>query len=304
MCEVSNFADGKRAEDMDLDIFREIVGTNKHILEFSITGLAEPTLLNDLGHYLKSLNDSMAWVHMVTNATLLHNEHILESLVENCPDEIQVSIDSADPVKYENIRRGSKFNRVKDNAEKLNSALRQEGRHNITKLCSVYQEEGVEPLIRLLELAAETGFSCLAVTIDMHDWGSKLWSKNLENRNDKVLGSAQYLVDYAKSLQVRLQLITTTRKYSTSSDPEMASLSESGRCPWPFVRGFISSDMKLVPCCHISSPDIFSLGDFGEDGSYSLESINQLPSMLEFRKMHIEGRLPEVCRACYRSNGQ
>ena len=302
MCEVSNFIDGKRAADMDLDTFREIVGANEHILEYSITGLAEPTLLKDLGQYLRCLNETKAWVHMVTNATLLHNENILTSLVENCPDEIQVSIDSADPSKYETIRRGSKFARVRENAKLLNSALVKVGKYKITKLCSVYQEIGVEPLYRLLDLAAETGFSCLAVTIDMHDWGSRLWSKNLEHTNDRILESRQGLIDYASSLNLNLQLVTTTGNYSVRSDPKMSTLSESGRCPWAFIRAFISSDKKLVPCCHISSPDIFSLGDFGELGSYSLESLNKLPSMIKFRKMHIDGDLPEVCKACYACN--
>ena len=58
MCEVSNFPNGSRAPDMPLDIFAQIIYNNPHVLEYSISGLSEVTLLPELNSYLKLLNDS------------------------------------------------------------------------------------------------------------------------------------------------------------------------------------------------------------------------------------------------------
>ena len=84
MCEVSNFKNGSRAADMELQDFKRFVSSNDHVLEYSLSGLSEISVMKNFGEYLKAVKQSNAWVHMVTNASLLHLEGKIEQIIENC----------------------------------------------------------------------------------------------------------------------------------------------------------------------------------------------------------------------------
>ena len=75
-------------------------------------------------------------------------------------------------------------------------------------------------------------------------------------------------------------------KYSTDSRKTL--------CPWPFERAYVSSDMRIVPCCMIATPDVEDLGgavDFSEEWNGA--------KYQQFRQRHIDGDLPAVCASCY-----
>ncbi len=96
------------------------------------------------------------------------------------------------------------------------------------------------------------------------------------------------LLAESRALDIDLSFWDITTKYTTDSP-----------CPWPFERAFISSDKKVVPCCMIGNPDIYSfgtLGDFNEiwnSGQYE-----------EFRRAHLSGNIPQVCKYCYEGEGE
>lgn len=296
MCEVSTFPNGSRAADMPLEKFEQIVLANPHVLEYSMSGLSEITLMFNLRSYLEVLNCSGAWVHVVTNGTLLHRKDVYEAFVDFCPDEIQISIDSASEKRYEEIRRGSKFGRVCDNSLKFNQLLSDNGLSNRVKMCSVYQEEGCEGLFSLVRLANKLGFPVLAVTMDVHDWGHA--DTNIASKAINVLPEniVEELLELSKSLGVRLEFVRTTRKYVSPKRTK-----DSGKlCPWPFTRSFISSDSHLVPCCHISSPAQASFGELDAmSPDLTLDFFDTEQSIIDFRQRHIEGNIPEICKLCY-----
>lgn len=296
MCEVSTFPNGSRAADMSLERFKQIVTVNPHVLEYSMSGLSEITLMSNLRSYLEALYRSGAWIHVVTNGTLLHRKDVQQAFIDFCPDEIQISIDSASEKRYEQIRRGSKFGRVCDNSVKFNQLLSDNSLSNRVKMCSVYQEESYKGLFSLVRLANKLGFQVLAVTMDVHDWGhadANIASKAVNTLPDNIV---EELLNLSNSLGVRLEFVRTTRKYRSPKQTK-----DSGRlCPWPFTRSFISSDSYLVPCCHISSPAQASFGVLDTiSPGLSLDFFDTEQSILDFRQRHIEGNIPEICKLCY-----
>jgi MoaA/NifB/PqqE/SkfB family radical SAM enzyme len=299
MCEVSSFPNGSRAPDMPLERFEQIVSANPHVLEYSMSGLSEITMLPNLGAYLRVLKRSGAWVHVVTNGTLLHRKEVQEAFTNFCPDEIQISIDSANENRYEQIRRGSKFRHVCDNALVFNQLLTENCLSKRVKMCSVYQEEGYEGLFSLVKLASALHFEVLAITLDVHDWGhvdASIASKEVQSLPGEVV---QELLSMSETLGVRLEFVRTTRKYR-HNQTAAASKGIGQLCPWPFIRSFISSDSYLVPCCHISSPAQASFGVLDNlSKSYSLDFFDSAKSIVDFRKRHIEGDIPPVCKLCY-----
>jgi MoaA/NifB/PqqE/SkfB family radical SAM enzyme len=299
MCEVSSFPGGSRAADMTLERFEQIVLANPHVLEYSMSGLSEITLMSNLGSYLEVLKRSDAWVHVVTNGTLLHRKEVQEAFVDFCPDEIQISIDSANEQRYEEIRRGSKFGRVCENSLNFNELLKDRGLTGRVKMCSVYQEEGYDGLFSLVELANKLGFVVLAITLDLHDWGhidSSIADKKVHELPEDIMTS---LLKLSETLSVRLEFVHTTRKYGYN-DHSKSNKGIGKLCPWPFTRSFISSDSYLVPCCHISSPAQATFGELDQlSPNMSLNFFDAEESIMNFRLRHIEGDIPDICKICY-----
>ena len=67
-------------------------------------------------------------------------------------------------------------------------------------------------------------------------------------------------------------------------------------CPWPFERGYVSSDMRFVPCCLIANPEVSDLGD-----ARQLTQVWNGEKMAAFRRDHLRGELPDICRSCYKN---
>ena len=65
-------------------------------------------------------------------------------------------------------------------------------------------------------------------------------------------------------------------------------------CPWPFRRTYVSSDLRVVPCCMIGNPEISNLGD-GTKLAETWKSENYK----EFRNDHFQGNIPKYCENCY-----
>jgi hypothetical protein len=59
----------------------------------------------------------------------------------------------------------------------------------------------------------------------------------------------------------------------------------------------ITSDNMVVPCCKISNPDFYNLGKL--DGYNSVSEVWTSNVYQLFRKAHLDGNVPEICRQCY-----
>jgi pyrroloquinoline quinone biosynthesis protein E len=91
------------------------------------------------------------------------------------------------------------------------------------------------------------------------------------------------------ALGVKVRFWNVTNKYSTDSVEQL--------CPWPFERAYISSDLRVVPCCIIANPDVCEVGTV--DGDFT--SIWKGEAMTRFRDAHLKGEVPAPCRFCYRT---
>jgi MoaA/NifB/PqqE/SkfB family radical SAM enzyme len=71
-------------------------------------------------------------------------------------------------------------------------------------------------------------------------------------------------------------------------------------CPWPFERAFVSSDLRVVPCCYIGNPDIIQIGST-LTGQETITDVWRSEAYKEFRRAHLTGNIPTVCKGCYAS---
>lgn len=295
MCSVSNWHKGRRAADLSLAAFERLIDEQVGLIEIKLQGLGEPTLQRDpFFDMIRYARARHIWVRTVTNASLLHLRDNHRKLVDADPNEIQVSIDGATREVFEGIRRGSVFERVIDNCRRLNACCRERGVVR-TKMWTVVQRANFHQLADLVQLAAALGFKHHVLSLELVDWGLAEWraANDTVSVEDELDPDALLaLVGLGMELGVQVRFWNTTDKYSGRS-PETL-------CPWPFERAFVSSDLRVVPCCTIANPDVCQIGpalDPADPQAFTRHWHG--PDFAAFRRAHLEGRIPDVCRACY-----
>mgnify|MGYP000844832577 CR=1 FL=1 len=293
MCVVSEWHKGQRGADLSLADFKKIIDEEYGLLEVKVQGLGEPLLQgNDYFEMIKYARERHIWVRSTTNASLLHLKDNYKKVIDSGVNELQISIDGADAETYSNIRVGGDFQRVKSNCALINAYCKHLGVER-TKMWVVVQRSNYHQLSDLVRLAAELGFTSLAFSLNLVDFGVEAWRE----KNDSVTvegtlsrSDALDLLELGKQLGVSVAFWSVTSKYN--------SRTPNAVCPWPFERAYISSDMRVVPCCIIGNPEVSDLGDAQEfDKVWTNEAMEQ------FRRDHLEGRIPTECRSCYESDG-
>lgn len=286
MCKVSEWPKGRRAADMSLENFQKIIDQQTGLLEIKVQGLGEPTLQgDDFFAMIAYARARHIWVRTTTNASLLHLKDNYRKLILSGANEIQISIDGADATSYEAIRQGGNFAKVTENCALLNRFATEEGRF-VTKMWTVVQKGNRHQLPQLVRLGAELGFKSMALSLDLVDFGIEKW----RNINDLVMVNKEFtrnealeLLELGNSLGIKVAFWAVTSKYNSKN-----------LCPWPFERAYISSDLRVVPCCIISDPDICEVGL-----AHDFTATWQGKKLVEFRQAHLDGNIPPVCRSCY-----
>lgn len=290
MCQVSEWPKGRRARDMTLDEFKQVIDEQYGLVEIKLQGMGEPMMGKD-GFFdmIRYARDRHIWVRTVTNSSLLHINENYRRIIDSDVNELQVSIDGADKATFEKIRPGSRFEMVTRNCKLLNDYCDSKNLLR-TKMWTVVQRDNRHQLFELVELAGQLGFKTMVFSLNLSDWGAVNWKA----RNDQInvedtlsVDTAHELVEKGRRLGVKVTFWNITSKYRTDSPEKL--------CPWPFERAYLSSDMRVVPCCMIANPDSLDLGD--ATGGFS--SVWFSDTYREFREAHLAGRIPAVCKGCY-----
>lgn len=296
MCAISDFEDGKRCEDMSLELFQKRLDDLSGLVRISLTGLSELFLLHDtLEPMLRLCLDRKIWTNIATNGSLLHQRNWIERLVDINLDELAVSVDGVSKNTFESIRIKSNFERVRDNAKNLNESFDRAGvSPHRTKMHTVLQDKNLHELFDFVPFASDLGFRTISLGTEAFDWGSSSWrDKNSKDARIISYEDMWKLVDQGKQYGVTVGFVEITQRYT--AEPRISSL-----CSWPYSKIFISSDDRVVPCCHISNPDHFEIGEglsdiiSASDSWFSDEYQN-------FRDLHMAGNIPDACSSCYKS---
>lgn len=296
MCAISDFEDGKRCDDMSLELFQQRLDDLSGLVRISLTGLSELFLLHKtLEPMLRLCLERKIWTNIATNGSLLHQRNWLERLVDINLDEIVVSIDGVSKETFESIRIKSNFERVRNNAKNLNERFDRAGvSPRRTKMHTVLQSKNLHELFDFIPFASELGFRTISLGTEAFDWGSSSWrDKNGQDARIISYEDMWKLVDQGKQLGVTVGFTEITQRYT--AEPKISSL-----CSWPYSKIFISSDDRVVPCCHISNPDHFEIGD-GLSSEFSALDSWFSEDYHYFRDLHTKGNIPDACSSCYKS---
>ncbi|AXK79045.1 radical SAM/SPASM domain-containing protein [Pseudolabrys taiwanensis] len=289
MCQVSDWPKGQRSTDMPLAGFKRLLDEQYGVIEIKLQGMGEPLLQrDDYFEMLKYARGREIWVRTTTNASLLHLKENYKRLIDCDPNEIQISIDGADKKTFESIRRQSDFDRVISNCKLINDYCAERGVVR-TKMWVVVQKGNRHQLNDFVELAAKAGFRSVAFSLNLTDWGQEKWNTiNTEALSEDAFDYdlCNALIERGRVLDIKVAFWSVTEKYNQRDTARL--------CPWPFERVYVSSDMRVIPCCTIGNPDVADLG--------CAETLTQTwnsETFAAFRHGHLHGPLPAVCRGCY-----
>jgi sulfatase maturation enzyme AslB (radical SAM superfamily) len=287
MCAVSTWPKGKRARDMTLDEFKSLIDEQVGLIEIKLNGLGEALLQGD--DYFEMVAYARArriWVRMTTNASLLHLRLNARKLVESGVNEIDISIDGADAPTFEGIRIQSDFDRVAKNCALLNHELKMSGKPS-AKAWTLVQKANYKNLPAHVKLAASLGFRHMVFSTQLHGWGNdKLAERNRSEMVSLSQDELWGLVELGNNLGVRVSFWDVSEKFEAKPGK---------RCTWPFERAVVTSDSRTVICCMVGDPDQHEIGK----GKTFLENWSGA-EYAAFRKAHLDGRIPDVCKACYK----
>jgi len=292
-CAVSDFPRGKRAEPMSLNRFDEILDELPTVCEVFPTGLSEVLMTpqEDLLAMLRSARSREIWVQLVTNASLLHQRDWIRKIADLDLNEVCVSVDGATKEVFELVRRGSNFERVIENTANLARYFTSRGIEKRLKIQMTVQRDNAHEMEGVIRISQTLGITSVTFSIDIFDWGSTSWRDINSQKTAELRAEAlAHLVDVGTRLGVRVGFVRVTKKFSATGPA-------SGRCKWPFSAVMVSSDNRIVPCCHISNPDFFEIE---ADGSANMGEIWHSEAYHDFRTSHVAGEIPDVCRPCYR----
>jgi MoaA/NifB/PqqE/SkfB family radical SAM enzyme len=289
MCQVSEWPKGKRGPDLSLEDFKRVIDSQTGLVEIKVQGLGEPTLQGDeFFEMIRYARSRALWVRTTTNASLLHLKDNWRKLIDSGVNEVQISIDGADKETFESIRQGAVFEQVVANCTRINAYCTELGIER-TKMWTVVQKANRHQLSALVDLAHRMGFKSMAFSLNLVDFGIKEW----RTRNEAVTvehsftaAEGRRLLEQGRRLGIKVAFWSVTSKYRTDAPEHL--------CPWPFERGYVASDLRIVPCCIIGNPDVAEFGDARDfTGVWTGETWRQ------FRQDHLDGRIPAVCLSCY-----
>lgn len=291
MCLLSDPQSCTSPKIMRYDDFKKSVEQQWGLIEVKLQGLGEPLLNHDFFKMVDECVKRDIWVRTVTNGSVLHVNDNYKKMIEKKIGEIQVSIDGAKKETFEYIREGSDFEQVVANVKMMNEYAAQNGREWSTSCWMLVQNDNFEEMEDVLDLAEYMGFTRMVYSISVGDFGGiGNWKeingkKNVGDRFTEAIG--WNLVEKGKRKGIDVSFWDVDDKYKYNE-------SRKEICDWLFTRSYISADMRIVPCCEISDPQIC---DMGKALDFRNEWNNE--KFREIRKSHINGNIPQMCRNCY-----
>ena len=289
MCQVSGWPKYQRARDMTLEEFEGLIDQQYGLVDVKLHGMGEPLLGRDVFFdMVRYARAKHIWVRTTSNGSLFHFQNNYKKLIDSGINEVQISFDGATKATFEEIRRGSKFELVTSNCALINKYCN-DNDLLITRMWVLLQKHNSHEFLDFVRRGHEMGFKRLTYSLNLHAWGQEKW----DAINGKVIAEDSVTPDMAweaielgKELGLEVTFWNITDKYSTSSPDKL--------CPWPFQWSYVSSDMRVVPCCMIANPDVLELGDATDFTGVWNSQVYE-----DFRKEHLEGRIPKACQLCY-----
>lgn len=269
----------------------------------TLTPLGEPLMYLGLDPFLEKYKATGAKnLQLTTNANIL-SDKMAHKLVDAGLNRMYVSIDSAEPEMYAELRTGGKLEKVDEgirNMNKWKQMLKQESPEII--LASTFMRRNIGHLPGLIEFAHGHGIKAISVQM-MEDEEAGIEAETLGHHvpyTIEVLKESQRLAEErGVKLMIHLALKMVLSAHSNEagvtdfldSDPlvDMRGKTLIEKCHYPFSFMIVDTDGDVRPCCWVGQ-------SFGNLSQKSFDEVWNGPGALKMRE-HFHGNfIPASCR--------
>jgi MoaA/NifB/PqqE/SkfB family radical SAM enzyme len=286
MCQVADWPNGKRAEDMTVEQLEQLLADQDTLTEVKLQGFGEPLMNKKLFDLLERLVAKDIWVRTTTNGSLLHLRDAYKRLVDSGAGDITASFDGADKETFEKIRVKSKFEDVVRGFTLLNEYANAKD-ILATRMWVVVQKANRDQFREFVELADKMHFRRLTFSLGLSDWGQDKWRET----NAKLQANSfeqeeiEEIFARCKRYGIEVTFWNLAAKFSYK---------KGQICHWPFSWSYVGSDSQVTACCMIGDPRIIGLG-----GPEKFSDVWNSPRYRAFRNAHLTGNIPGACKNCY-----
>jgi radical SAM protein with 4Fe4S-binding SPASM domain len=284
---------------MPFDTFTRLIEQFPTLRELHLQGLGEPTMhprFFDMVAFAAARG-----IRVSTNSNLtLWSERRARQCVESGLAELSVSLDAADPVIFERIRRGAHFAKVLRNLRRVMAARAAARSSMDVRIVMVLMKQNLDDLPNLVRLAAAEGVTQVFVQHLCHDFEEhtlpsdykpirsfihdEMLDRVATTRVEEAFARARAA---AQERGVRLRLPRLSAQPAPRPSPP--------RCDWPWRGSYISYRGDAMPCCMVSTPDRMSFGNMAADG---VQAVWHNAAYRTFREQLASTAAPAICRSC------
>lgn len=290
-----------RAPDLTFEAFKRTIDQIPSLEVLTLNGVGESFLNGEFLSMVEYARDKNIFTRFITNMTKLPDD-APERLARARVDEVIISMDTADPDLFADMRRGAQLDTVIDNIRRINEAKQALGSDKPElKVHAVLLRRALPRVPHLVETLKSldirhltfVDFNVAGVNLDRtFKDGGRLYAECLANNMTEQeiwteIGKIKALADESFT-------IVTPGEYGglkgvLPRHPGVMTCAEMWDSP------FITCDGHVTPCCWISHQGLFDLGNIHDK---SFEEIWFGKGYFALRKQHIMNRHHPYCRQC------
>tara|TARA_Y100000034_G_scaffold45936_1_gene56493 strand:- start:21452 stop:22513 length:1062 start_codon:yes stop_codon:yes gene_type:complete len=269
---------------MSFKDFKKILEKLDSLSKIHLSGQGEPLLNKDLFDMIEYANKKGITVFFTTNGTILTKE-IINKICNVNIGEIGISIDSAEKKKYEKIRKGADFDKVKTNIKNLVNELKKSKKKIIVSTSAVILKENIKEIPEFVRLAnslgiKKVGFQTVQEKKDYIDrYNSKIKTQTVSNFNKELKEKIKEGKKIAKKYNITVIF-----------DEE-----KSPGCIWPWRSIYITWNGNITPCCKILDYKKPYFGNILKEDFWKIWNGKEYQL---FRKLLRKRKAPLVCKGC------
>lgn len=279
--------------------FRRLLDQFGDVGELHLQGLGEPLMHPDFFRMVREAVSRGLKVSTNSNLTLLTEARAREC-VDSGLDTLHISLDGASATVYESIRHGANFDKVVRNLSRIVEAKRaaQSARPNL-RIVMVIMRRNLHELADIVSLAFAHGIDSVFAQHLSHDFRESvlplryLPMRDFVERENLLAEDSARVAEAFDAARTRAAVLGVHLRLPPL---ERERLAPSPRgCDWPWRGAYLTWRGEALPCCMVSTPERFRLGNMLKDGVHEVwngEPYRALRTALE------SNCPPEICRSC------
>lgn len=280
-CQVTHWEKSKA--QLDIKQFSFITNQFPNLLQVKVQGMGEPFLNKSTIGMLEYLDQLGIESHTISNGSVL-TDKLIKQLSQLKHSSIGFSLDGGTRETFEGIRIRGNFEKVTDNVKSLLKVAT-----NLdAKFWVVVSKENYHECEDIVDLAKKVGVSKVTFQTFMTDWGKDDMKDQISDKTLSEPNNLEYITNAMQAGKAKGVQVNRFEGYQfTTKKP----------CQWPWTSMMIDASGNVIPCCVIADSDTINFGNVFEQ---RVETIWNSEQYKDFRKLHAQGNIPDLCKACYK----